>query len=255
MNTTTQDIGIALQGYIPVRKDPFERAEMVTQVLFGETVQIEDEEGAWLYVKLHKDGYEGWIDRKCIEISTEIPEQEYIVTRRNIRIRNITDNHPVVLPIGAAIPAVSEGNFVLGNKQYLITEIKALAKPGSIEFPEIFGEVISIPYIWGGRSGFGFDCSGLTQFLCRMAGHEIPRDASEQSAIGKTLSFLEEAVTGDLAFFDNPEGMIHHVGMMIETDRIIHASGRVRIDRIDQQGIYNEQLGRYTHKLRVLKRI
>jgi len=248
-------LGICKQAFIPVRKDPHERAEMVTQILFGEYVRIEDEEGLWLFIRALRDEYEGWIDRNCIERAEKVADHPFIVARNNILIRNLTDQQPAHLPIGASVPKISDQKFTMSGTLYEIDDTESVVRPREIAPEDMIGDLVSIPYIWGGRCGFGFDCSGLTQFLGRLSGKEIPRDASEQSALGTTLSFTSEAKTGDFAFFDNIEGMINHVGMMIGNDRIIHASGIVRIDRIDQQGIYNEKLGTYTHKLRVIKRI
>ena len=114
---------------------------------------------------------------------------------------------------------------------------------------------INSPYLWGGRSPFGIDCSGFVQLVYRMNGIQLPRDASDQAKIGQTLSFIEEAEEGDLAFFDNNEGDIIHVGIMLEDNRIIHASGKVRIDKIDHQGIYNVDTKQYSHRLRIIKAI
>ena len=111
------------------------------------------------------------------------------------------------------------------------------------------------PYLWGGRSPMGIDCSGFTQMAYRLNGKSIPRDASQQIKFGRTLSFIEEAEPGDLAFFDDAEGNIVHVGMILENNHILHASGKVRVDRVDQQGIFNEELGTHTHKLRLIKDI
>lgn len=255
MENGTIETGISLQGFVPVRKDPYERAEMVTQVLFGEYVDIDDEEGLWLHIRTHLDNYEGWVDKKCINRVTEKKAAAHIVCRENIRIHNHSAGHKVILPIGSSLPALTDGTFEIADNRYSLEDTSSLGTPGEINSETLFNDLVSIPYLWGGRCGFGFDCSGLTQFLCRISGKEIPRDASEQSGIGQTLSFMEETRTGDLAFFDNMEGMIHHVGMLTGKDHIIHASGMVRIDKIDQQGIYNADLGKYTYKLRVLKRI
>ena len=107
----------------------------------------------------------------------------------------------------------------------------------------------------GGRTPMGVDCSGFTQMVYRLNGKHIPRDASQQVDLGVTLSFIEEAESGDLAFFDDAEGNIIHVGIILENNHIIHASGKVRIDRIDQQGIFNKDLGEHTHKLRIIKKV
>lgn len=247
--------GVSLQGFIPVRKEPFERSEMVTQILFGEFYQILDEEGTWLYIKADLDKYEGWIDRKCSSTAgTREFSPEYIL-RRNATVINQTDGYSLKLPAGASFPKIMDGKFRIADHQFVVENMEDLHSPGKINITECIDDLVSIPYLWGGRCGFGTDCSGLTQLLSRLSGNEIPRDASEQSAIGETLSFLNEARTGDLAFFDDTEGMIHHVGMIIDDGKILHASGRVRIDRLDHQGIYNEEMGSYTHKLRVIKRL
>jgi hypothetical protein len=246
---------VSVQGYIPVRGEPGERFEMVTQVLFGEYIDILEDKEKWLLIRTHNDRYEGWIDKKCVEFTDEVVGCSNIVVRNGLRLKNVTTGHPVILPIGASLPEPENGKFLLAGNVFHSEETGGTCKPGELATVDLFNKLVSIPYLWGGRCGFGFDCSGLTQFLCRLMGKEIPRDASEQSAIGAPLSFINEAETGDLAFFDNPDGVIHHVGMFVENNRVIHASGTVRIDPIDQQGIYNEQLKRYTYKLRVVKRI
>ena len=255
MEKSDKSTAVSLQGYVPVRKEPRERSEMVTQVLFGEHMEVLDDEGRWIYVKSLLDHYEGWLDKRCVEFTPEAVPLPNIVVRNALKIDNITSGHQVILPLGSLLPEPANEKFSLAGNEFTAAEAAGFCRPGDLPVNELFNELLSIPYLWGGRCGFGFDCSGLTQFLCRVAGKEIPRDSAEQSAVGETLNFISEAKTGDLAFFDNAEGIIHHVGMVIGNNRIIHASGAVRIDRIDQQGIFNEKLGRYTYKLRVVKRI
>jgi hypothetical protein len=249
------ETGISLQGFIPLRREPFERSEMVSQVLFGEGMDILDDEGKWLLVRCRFDGYEGWLDAKCV---TRISLPRYppaLIAGRNFLVVD-RDQHPVLhLPAGSVLPEVENGRFTMAGTLFSIASEALHRKPGEYVLDELIQGVIGVPYVWGGRSGFGFDCSGLTQYLCRALGTDLPRDASDQSALGQTLGFLNEARPGDLAFFDDAEGLIHHVGMIIDTGKILHASGRVRIDRLDQQGIFNTETGTYSHKLRVIKRL
>ena len=248
--------GICLQTYAPVRKDPYERAEMITQILFGDAIEILDDEGRWLFIKILLDNYEGWVDKKCIEQIEKPHDNQHIVFKNSLTLRNITTGHSAIAAIGGALPAIKEKRFKLGSYEFELDDPAKILIPGSPDnLLKAAQEVVSLPYLWGGRSGFGFDCSGLVQYLCRVAGTLIPRDASDQAAVGETLSFINEVKAGDLAFFDDTEGMIHHVGMMLGEGKIIHASGIVRIDSFDQQGIFNEKIGGYSHKLRVMKRV
>jgi len=255
MEKNDQNYGVALQGFIAIRKEAHERAEMITQVLFGEHFKILDDEGLWMYIRTVNDAYEGWLDRKSV-VADQAPKtpNPYLVCR-NTTIQNVSGNYKVKLPAGASIPLYKQNSFVIAGQEFHILHPEDVCKVGSIALEALIDDFISVPYLWGGRCGFGTDCSGLTQYLCRALGKNIPRDANEQSAMGDTLSFINEAQAGDLAFFDDTEGMIHHVGMIVAQDKILHSSGRVRIDKIDQQGIFSLELGRYTHKLRVLKRV
>jgi cell wall-associated NlpC family hydrolase len=114
---------------------------------------------------------------------------------------------------------------------------------------------VNAPYLWGGKTPFGIDCSGFTQMVYKLNGYALLRDASQQATQGVPLSFIEESEAGDLAFFDNEEGKIIHVGIIMDDNYIIHASGKVRVDRLDHLGIYNAELNKHTHKLRVIKKI
>jgi cell wall-associated NlpC family hydrolase len=157
--------------------------------------------------------------------------------------------------MGSMLPEIKDSNFIIDGTDYSfegLTSSDKLEKSMLVENAMMY---LNAPYLWGGRTPFGIDCSGFSQIIYRLNGIDIPRDAGPQSEVGTTLSFVEESEPGDLAFFDNTEGEIVHVGIVLENNHIIHASGKIRIDRIDQQGIFNTELGIHTHKLRLIKQI
>jgi len=248
-----------------MRAEPREKSEMCTQILFGEHYTIIEENNKWCQVRLAFDNHEGWIDRKMV---SEIPEDDFL--RLNEKPPLVTtDVFNIVQPLGgyknflvvagSSLPDFDNEHktFRIGDSMYIM-QGNNLA-PSDRNIRELIIEkalnYFNSPYLWGGRSPFGIDCSGFSQILYKMAGVPIPRNASEQSLMGDTLGFLEESKPGDLAFFDNEEGNIIHVGVIWEKNKIIHSSGMVRIDNIDQFGIYNVDSRRYSHKLRIMRRI
>ncbi len=257
--------GIADLSIVPMRREQSERSEMVSQILFGELYEILEESEKWVYVRLLHDGYEGWIDRKmCVAVSDEYV-QEYRQSRQTL----VTDVFCIVtkegdwgnklLVAGSVLPFFDTENrrMKVGEDVYtLVSRIKE-ENAGSLRDLMISYALMfyNAPYLWGGRSPYGIDCSGLSQMVYRLGGLDLPRDASQQVLLGQDLSFVEEALPGDLAFFGDEAGNITHVGIIWEQNRIIHASGRVRVDKIDHQGIFNDELKRYTHNLKVIKRI
>lgn len=259
-----ESYGICLLTYIPVRSEPSEKAEMISQLLFGELFTIFEtkKQRSFSRIKMVFDGYEGWIDTKTI---TPLDKASFaglnnrtsrIIKRPLMLTSDDTENQPLWLSAGSIVNTDNE-NIKTGNRLY---KLPADACVGTVADPRhtIISSglyFLNVPYLWGGRSSFGVDCSGMVQNLFRQAGITLPRDASQQALYGSTLSFLSEAGPGDLAFFDNDEGEITHVGIIYNNQTIIHASGRVRIDRLDHQGIFSEELKTYTHKLRVVKRI
>jgi len=152
------------------------------------------------------------------------------------------------IPIGSSLNGLSLLNHSHdGNTTSVISPKSELIKTAFL--------YLNAPYLWGGKTPFGIDCSGFTQMVYKLNGHKLLRDASLQATQGEALSFIEESEPGDLAFFDNNEGLITHVGIIMQDNYIIHAHGKVRIDRLDHSGIYNVDSRTHTHKLRVIKKI
>jgi len=249
--------GISTLSIIPCRAEGNDRAEMVTQLLFGEVYQVIEEHEKWIKINTALDNYECWICRKQF---AEISAEEYENQKINSfpKCADLTQfvessEEKTAITLGATLPYFSKGQFTIRKKQHKYAgNINLESKDQVVEYALKY---LNTPYLWGGRSPFGIDCSGFTQVVYSLCGYKIPRDAYQQAEDGFNVEFVELTEPGDLAFFDNDEGKITHVGLITEPGKIIHASGKVRIDSLDQQGIFNQELGKYTHKLRVIKRI
>ena len=237
---------------------------MVTQILFGEHYKIIEERSKWVKIRMAYDKYECWIDRKqSFEVSAEVydgveKQGAKMVSTELVAIckNNLTNEFTPIL-MGSALPHLDGNRGGWGDFSFTFDGQKAnsSAKPNKASILQHAFMYINAPYLWGGRGPFGIDCSGFSQMVYELAGKKLPRDAYQQAEIGQTLSFVEEAEDGDLAFFDNEEGHIIHVGILLNENEIIHASGKVRIDKIDHQGIFNVDTGKYSHKLRLIKKI
>jgi len=253
--------GIAHISIIPMRAEANDRAEMVNQVLFGEHYKLIEKRAKWLKVRLAHDDYEGWICRKQY---SEIDKAQYLSLSEETQHYNynlidaLTTDKGDMIPIGlgSTLPFYDgEHCLINGIRFHFEGAHKPCEKNSKADIVNTAYMYLHAPYLWGGRTPMGVDCSGFTQMAYRLNGRLIPRDASQQVKLGITLSFIEEAEPGDLAFFDDAEGNIIHVGIILENNHILHASGKVRIDRIDQQGIFNKEQGKHTHKLRIIKQI
>ncbi len=250
--------GICELAIIPLRFEANDRSEIVSQVLFGECFQIIESTKNWLKIKLHDDGYEGWIDSKQ---SKTILAQNYNalieteIVLNNDLVEYISSNDGTLIPItlGASISFLNLPQINTSNYHFEGLKTSGIHSKNNL-IPTAF-LYLNAPYLWGGKTPFGIDCSGFTQMVYKLNGFSILRDASQQAGLGEALSFIEESEPGDLAFFDNEEGKIIHVGIIMNDNYIIHASGKVRVDRLDHLGIFNSELNRHTHKLRVIKRI
>lgn len=257
--------GICSLSIIPARVEPSDKSEMVTQLLFGETYSIyEESRKGWKKIKTAYDNYECWIDEKQ---STEISETDFEQINKNTNVvtseiisllKNKKTDFLMPIVIGSSLPNFSNNTLHFNDENFDFDGVandNPDASPDKSKIAENAFLFINAPYLWGGRSPFGIDCSGFTQIIYKLIGFKLPRDAYQQAKIGQTLSFIEESKSGDLAFFDNDEGKIIHVGIMLGDNKIIHASGKVRIDKIDHQGIFNTETNRYSHKLRLIKQI
>jgi gamma-D-glutamyl-L-lysine dipeptidyl-peptidase len=243
--------------FVPLRSGPTHKSEMLSQVLFGEKYKIIDQSGKWIKIELIFDNYQGWIDLDHLQHSeSSTVSQGRVLTKSLLCFKK--DNTKLVLEPGCEIfdPNFLSLTFTAGTGSF----------KASPEFDESFITTadsitdtalrfINSPYIWGGRVPSGIDCSGLTQLVYKIHGIKIPRDSWQQSEIGETVSFITETRPGDLVFFDNEKGIITHVGIIFSAGLVIHASGRVRIDTIDHQGIFKKEIGGYSHHLRLIKRI
>lgn len=252
--------GQVCQSIVPLRREPFDRSEMVSQLLFGETFRVVEDYKNWLRINTTFDSYEGWIDRKLVTALEELPSSSlHTVTNHIVRATKTGEKFPILLSPGSDIYNYSAANhsFTLANRSYTLSELPCINGTNNVrdEIIRLASQYINTPYLWGGRSAFGIDCSGLVQVVLKMIGITMPRDAYQQVSIGETIDFPSMAAPGDLAFFDNEEGAIIHVGIIADGLTIIHSSGYVRIDKLDQQGIFNVDTNSYSHKLRVIKRV
>lgn len=252
--------GICNLSIVPMRAEASDTSEMTSQILFGEHFTILEKEKNWSKIKLAFDDYEGFVDNKQFE---EISEDLFykLSTRQPIYSGEIIDfiasttNDLITIPLGARIPFYNDNEFQLNTKRF---QYEGAVFTGKLPKSEIIQKAftyLNSPFLWGGKTPFGIDCSGFTQMVYKLCGYQLFRDAKQQAKQGDILSFIEESEPGDLAFFDNDEGEIIHVGIVLNDYHIIHAHGKVRIDTLDHSGIFNSDLQKHTHKLRLIKKL
>ncbi|MBT8186709.1 MAG: C40 family peptidase [Croceitalea sp.] len=246
--------GICHLSIVPVRLNPANQEELVTQLLYGDLYQIKEQRKHWSRIKTAFDDQEGWIANNQIhpidqtlyekyngkndhEISTDF--MAYVTSDKGVL-------SPIVLGSRVDLAPVLKDTFE-GN-----TSLTLKDKPHLVQSALLY---LNAPFMWGGKTPFGIDSAGFTQMVYKLNGYRLFRDTIKQSNQGEALSFIEESEPGDLAFFDNDEGIINHVGIILKDNYIIHAHGKVRIDRIDHTGIFNTDEKQYTHQLRVIKKI
>lgn len=252
--------GICRVAVAPLRTEASDRSEIGTQLLFGDHVEILERTERWWKVRNAYDAYEGWMDFKQLsELSLEQFVQnhncDYLVPAEVNNLLIDAEGSRYYLSPGSNLPLFDGSFCYLGMEKYEVLFQPCQVSAGMVrDLMETAAFFRNVSYLWGGKNLFGLDCSGFVQVVFKLNGIQLKRDAWQQAEQGISVDFLPEVQPGDVAFFDNEEGRIIHVGMMLNASEIIHASGKVRVDRMDNQGIYNAELGRYTHKLRIIKR-
>ncbi len=246
--------GICALSVVPVRESSQDASEMVTQLLYGEHFKILEKRKLWSKIRIAFDKCEGWV--KNVQIN-EIEEYEYNEIKAVDNPKYSSDlvsfvelkNHSLLsIVLGSTL-----SSQILVNRKYdcqFYNEKKS--KDNLIKTALSY---LNTPHLWGGKSPFGIDNSGFVQMVYKINGYQLLRFSHEQATQGTALSFIEESEAGDLAFFDNQDKIINHVGIIMNDNYIIHVNGCVRIDRLDHTGIFNAELKNYTHKLRVIKKI
>ena len=250
------EYGICNLAVIPMRAEPREASELTSQVLFGEIFEIIEWADGWAKIITTFDNYTGWIGRLQFIMLGHLDYQDLTSKTSPLTYGTVTqawkksDNTVLYLPVGSSLSFLEGNRCKIGNEKFEI-----IGPKGDIEnFITTAKSFINSPYLWGGRTHFGIDCSGYVQAVFKLHGTKLLRDASQQAEQGKSIETLKDSRLGDLAFFKNSEGRVVHVGIIINNKQIIHASGKVKIDNIDEDGIYSEELKRYTHTLHSIKR-
>ncbi len=232
--------GICNVSIAPMRAEGSDKSEIVSQLLYGESADILEVKDNWTKIKTHYDNYEAWMDTKQIS-----PVSDEFLSSRKVNL--------VKEPFQSAMLENGRTLVSIGSEVSFDPISPTRGADLSESIVNCAKEFLNVPYLWGGKSFFGIDCSGFTQIIYKIHGIKIPRDTYQQAEIGDALTFIEEAKPGDLAFFENSEGRIHHVGIILADQKIIHAHGKVRIDSLDSSGIFNKDQNKHTHKLRFIR--
>lgn len=264
--------GIALHSVIPVRAEAREGAEQNTQMLFGELCEIlpsdvsHPHSDRWRHVRLEADGQEGWVDAKMV---TPMEDKEYQTYKKAYQeaalvaypmAYAVSENNGQTVPLtaGTGLTKYKEGRFEVLGVGFHIDPNMVITKPLELNEKNLLQTVrffLNVPYLWGGKNALGMDCSGFTQIIMSLFGKNLLRNASEQATQGQPIGELSKAKAGDLVFFDHQDGKISHVGIVIDPERVIHCSGRVKVEKLDETGIYSAEQNQYTHHLVCIKRL
>ena len=258
-------VAISLHSVVPVRTEPREGAEQSTQMLFGELCTVLEQKSRWNRVKLHLDGQEGWVDEKMITPMSDKEHQAYSEALPSAATvvfpmtYAVSENNGQTIPLtaGTRLTHYKDGRFEVLGVGFRIDPNMVREQPYVMNQGNLLQAVrffLNIPYLWGGKNAMGMDCSGFTQTVMGLFGKQLLRNASEQVTQGEAVASLKEAQAGDLVFFDHEDGKISHVGIVIDSERLIHCSGRVKVEKLDESGIFSAERGEYTHHLVAIRR-
>ena len=256
-----EEKGVCRLSVVPVRTKPLDSSEMVTQLLFGDHYSVveENNRGKWVRIKIYADGYEGWIDKKQHYLISDayfeqISNADYkVCLDRATTILFKKRTMPILL--GSVLPIASVELFKVEEQFAFNGESKNLGDIWPYErLKQVAFKYLNAPYLWGGKTPYGVDCSGFTQMVYKICGYRLERDSAMQCNQGRTVESLAEAAPGDLCFFGT-KTKINHVGILLENNRIVHASGYVRIDDLTDEGIINKDSGEKTHNINSIRRI
>ncbi len=255
-----EQFGICRLALTPLRDQPSDRSEMISQLLFGEHYRVTatSDDGKWLQVVADFDHYQGWIDHKQHHPISEAYYQEinrsiYQITT-DVSTEATMNGEQLYLAMGSVLPMTAGELFSSSGLLKFHGNSKPLGK--KLDFADMLAialKYLNAPYLWGGRSPWGIDCSGFVQQVFRIAGYGLPRDSVQQALCGSSVAHFKQAQAGDLAFFASTSGKIDHVGIILGDGRIIHASGKVRIDKLKEEGIWDGQ--QITHQMKTVRRV
>ncbi len=254
--------GICPLSTVAIRNSASHKSEMISQLLFGELVEILERKGRqWVKVRCAHDNLVGWVATNQLEAITPnefaLYQEQFAFVLDVFQALSTADSF-LPLTLGARLPTFDGLRFFVGEKTFNYSG-QAVFPQDIVQGPEIIQKIakrfLNVPFLWGGRSTLGVDGPGLVQVVFGIAGYPLPREAFEQVERGENVDFAEQSQPADVAFFENQKGRITHAGIMLPEGKIIHSYGKVRIDKLDHYGIFNKEKGGYTHKLRIIKRL
>jgi cell wall-associated NlpC family hydrolase len=254
-------LAICHLSIVPVRKESSHRSEQVTQLLFGDLVEITDSSDNWQHVRILDDNYSGWIDSRQVqplkdEVALLVNSSPTLLAADVVGTLQSALRPLTQIVLGSKLPlsSLQTGPMLWGALHYNGSTVHP-HRPDQKQIEHFARLYLGAPYLWGGKSPFGIDCSGFTQMVYKLNGVSLPRDAWQQALVGHEVTEHEKMVMGDLAFFSNTEGKVVHVGILLDENNIIHASGQVRIDRLEKRQIIHAESGQASHHLCCVKRL